>query len=452
MCTECLRTAIRERAKKCPKCRAHYSASKVERIPINFALESVMKFLNSKVNYLPECTEHRLPVTNRCSTHKAWICERCFKENHSSESCKIITISEELDIEKSMQIDESQPCLNAYEKTCKKTEERKKIFQKIINEYTHEIDRYESLINRFQEEIQRKKLSIMQMETFVHKLDTLEDKRFSYDKAVASLKSSESIRGVSRCLDEVQNEAQMLELISKEVEKGLVMLLKAFKPNSESDTDKSLGYYKISIKEGKYHLHIHQDKSTTKSIPTNLQYLEESATSQVYTGETISPMTDGTLTFMDISFPDQEPRRLYMKMVGNTARAKQHLLLVTGQYGYSYKDLRFYKPINKGQPGELLIIHPYDGKRAAPLVEEVTEFDVVEHDITAGLIAGAGFADDDYNGNNALFGVYLRDKPGRMDSQGFGQVTSGLEILQEIANSNKRDKIKVVDCGVVLVW
>ncbi|CAL4133698.1 unnamed protein product, partial [Meganyctiphanes norvegica] len=160
-------------------------------------------------------------------------------------------------------------------------------------------------------------------------------------------------------------------------------------------------------------------------------------------------LTDGILTFMDIAFPMQESRRIYMKMLGNTDRARQHLLFVTGHCGHSYKGLSF-----KSFPdeGNFLTIEPYDGKNAEPLLKDVSVTDVVDHEVRVGLMCGAASENGDPYANNALFGVYLYDAPGEVQDSVFGQVTSGIEILHDIAKSEQTEKIKVVDCGVVVSW
>ena len=113
MCSVCLGTAIKNNSKKCPKCRAYFSATKVEDIPINHPLESMIKLIgvteNNNIKDLPACTEHQIIVTHRCTTHKAWTCKNCVKEDHSSDSCNTIKISEVLDIRKAKQLSLAKP-------------------------------------------------------------------------------------------------------------------------------------------------------------------------------------------------------------------------------------------------------------------------------------------------------------------------------------------------------
>ncbi|CAL4118821.1 unnamed protein product, partial [Meganyctiphanes norvegica] len=366
--------------------------------------------------------------------------------DHSAEVCKIITIKEELNIKKSTKLNQSKPLLNTFEETCKKTNDSKKLCKKVIEENDEEIIRCETMVKSLQEDIQRMKTCKLQMEKnydmFDQKIEALKGKRRSYDKAVTSLKSSETIREVSRCSIEVQNEVEKLESISHELENEVDLMLQTFKTTTDPSLEHSFGEHKFSVKDGMHHIHVLQRNTASKSIPHNLQFSDESD----------PPLTDGMLTFLDIAWPNQKPHRVYMKMIGNIARARQHLILVTGHLGHSYKGLQFYIPFKKGQPGECIVIHPYDGDTAAPLLKDVTVnegYVLMKPRSKAGLIAGAGWNDDL---NTALFCVYLRDDAQRTDDTCFGEVTSGLEILQDIAKSNEIDKIKVVDCGVVIPW
>ncbi|CAL4066044.1 unnamed protein product, partial [Meganyctiphanes norvegica] len=217
-CSKCLEEAITKNSKMCPKCRRNYQASNVKDLPVNFSLMGLVTSLNIPER-LPECNEHQLPVSHRCSTHKIWVCESCQNEDHSPVSCKIITMSEELKIKKATQLDQSQPLLKTFEEKCKQTDDSKTKCKKLIEENDEEIIRLETMVKILQDEIQKRKTSKVQMENnysmFDQKLETIKDKRSSYDNAVTSLQSSETIKGVSKCSVEVKNEAKKIPLISK---------------------------------------------------------------------------------------------------------------------------------------------------------------------------------------------------------------------------------------------
>ncbi|CAL4230361.1 unnamed protein product, partial [Meganyctiphanes norvegica] len=147
LCSKCLKTAIRGNTKMCPKCIQKYSALNVKDLPVNFSLENMMKSANTS-DKLPECAEHQLLVSHRCFTHKAWVCQSCLKEDHSSEACTIITINEQLDIKKSTQLAQCQPFIDAFREICQRSNDCKKQCQKRMEENYEEILRNESIIKR----------------------------------------------------------------------------------------------------------------------------------------------------------------------------------------------------------------------------------------------------------------------------------------------------------------
>ncbi|CAL4209799.1 unnamed protein product, partial [Meganyctiphanes norvegica] len=445
LCSKCLEKAIKKVAKICPTCRKPYSASNVNDLPVNFSLERIVTSTNV-AEKVPECPEHELPVSHRCSSHKAWVCNSCLSKDHSPKSCKIITIDEELSFKKATQLSQAQPLLNALEETCHKTDDTKKQCKQIIEETDKEIIRLETMVKILQEEIQRKKTFKNQIDVkyamFDKKLENIKYKRCTYDEAVTSLMSSDTIREVSTCLVEVEHQAKRLKLISNEIEREENLMLQAFNIPAESTTGLSLGNHKLSVQDGRHHLHVFQGKVNpidSKKGPKSLQFTDEND----------PPSTDGILTFMDFAWPKQRPRRVYMKMIGNTVRARQHMLLLTGQCGSSYRGLTFSTVFKRGQRGEYILIQPHDGKKAAPLFKDVTVTDDIPHMLSAGLVYGAGQGAD--RGNNALFAVKLIVDHGS-STAGFARVTEGLDILQDIAKSDKINEIKCVDCGIVLFY
>lgn len=446
LCTECVEKGIREVNKACPKCRKAYSASNVNDVPINFTLEGVMKLLkifkSAKGSDVPECAEHQLPVSNRCTMHKCWVCQSCLNEDHPLATCKIITVSEELNAKKTTQIDKAKPLLNKLEETCKNLEDCNKLCEKQMEENTEEIERNENIVKNLQEEIQKKKTANIQMvkdhTISKEKLEILKGKISSYDQAMTSLKCSETIKGVSKCSIEVQKEATMLHSISRETEKEVDQMMQDAKVAFVSRFGLSLKNHKLSVRNGKHHLHVLQGYATTLSPPCNSKFSDEVA----------PPQTDGILTFMDFSFPRRhESQRVYIKIFANTARARQHLIMMTGERGLSYVGLEFASHFKKGKPGEHLHIAPYGFSNAMPLLKNVTVNDNNKRKVTAGLVTGAKYQGDF---NNATFAVWLGNWPRYYDNNSFALVTSGLEVLQEIAKSDQREKIVVVDCGVVL--
>ncbi|CAL4071421.1 unnamed protein product [Meganyctiphanes norvegica] len=464
----------------CPTCREEFTANNVEEFKINFALESLGTSKedkpydcedqllanghkspeNTKTENLLECAEHELPVIHRCSTHKAWVCQKCIKRDHSSETCKMITISEELNIKKSSQLSQSQPLLNKFEETCKRSDNCRKHFKKLMEEHSEKILRYETITKNSQEYIQRIETLKNQMEKkyalFDKKLEILEGKRSFYDKSVENLKSSETIKGVSRYLDEVQNEAEKVQLISQEIESEIKLMLEEIKESRESSIEHSFGTQESSVSStvrlwsaaiifaglalvyGCSVSYMQREKTSLEerlheiednlleekqikdeiwrqktSLEKRLHQLEDNLLKEKKIKKDIMALfenghvqTDGIITYMDFAWPNQERRRVHMKMIGNTARARQHLLLCTGPLGHSYIGIYFGIPAMQSKPGEKLRSIAYDGNMAAPLLKDVTINDGDHRHIPkASLVSSAITYENDSPNNGFFFGV-----------------------------------------------
>ncbi|CAL4065785.1 unnamed protein product, partial [Meganyctiphanes norvegica] len=108
----------------------------------------------------------------------------------------------------------------------------KKQCKKVMQECDEEIVKTEKAIKVLQENIERKKNSRMQMDEhyaiFCEKIGKLRNKRHFYDQAVTSLKTSETLKGVSQCSVEVRNETEKLQKIAYEIENELKLMMKAF--------------------------------------------------------------------------------------------------------------------------------------------------------------------------------------------------------------------------------
>ncbi|CAL4184405.1 unnamed protein product, partial [Meganyctiphanes norvegica] len=270
LCSSCLEKAISDNSKMCPKCRRKYQASSMNDLPVNFSL---MGLVTSE--RLPECPEHQLPLSHRCTTHKAWICQSCLTEDHSPGSCNIITLREELSIKKSAQLDLAQQLLNKFEEKCKKSDDSKHPYLKLIEESEYDILRLEAIVNDLQAEIHRKRTFKAQMENnysmFEYKLSIIRGKRSSYDAVVRSLKSSETLKEVSRCSVEVQKEAKKLQLIACEIEKEEELMLRSSDVTAQTRLGLSLGNHKLSVIDGRHHLHVIQEKSNFLTSHKSIQ-------------------------------------------------------------------------------------------------------------------------------------------------------------------------------------
>ncbi|CAL4204064.1 unnamed protein product, partial [Meganyctiphanes norvegica] len=219
MCSKCLKKTIREVSKMCPKCRQHFTAARLEELPVNFSLEGMIK---------------------------------------SSKSLKT-------------QLELAKPCISIFEESCKKAEECKKQSQKIFKEYEEAIIRKENIIAKLQEEIKTQKNARRKMEEKVvvldEKLSGLKEKRNSYEQAITPLNISESIREVFRWSVEVQNEAEKLISVSQGIENEIDQMMRTIRVKDDHLMENSA----LSISNEQAGLHVYQDKHTYNSSPAKLK-------------------------------------------------------------------------------------------------------------------------------------------------------------------------------------
>ena len=112
---------------------------------------------------------------------------------------------------------------------------------------------------KFREKIKRKEKVKKELETKYslnkRKIEILLGKRNLYDQAEKKLKSSETIRKVSQYSTDVQNEAEKLQLILFEIKAEVGLIQQTYKMLDEH----LLGFPKMSVKDGKIHLHVLQN-------------------------------------------------------------------------------------------------------------------------------------------------------------------------------------------------
>ncbi|CAL4127419.1 unnamed protein product [Meganyctiphanes norvegica] len=111
-CSLCMASIIKEKRLTCPGCQAQHSVEIVTQLPVNYELESLLKlqpvpeaeYYHDKAGPISlsdvMCSEHNCDVYLRCVTHKTWICQQCTTDDHPINKCKIISISEELEVRK----------------------------------------------------------------------------------------------------------------------------------------------------------------------------------------------------------------------------------------------------------------------------------------------------------------------------------------------------------------
>ncbi|XP_045123130.1 peptidyl-prolyl cis-trans isomerase CYP21-2-like [Portunus trituberculatus] len=194
---------------------------------------------------------------------------------------------------------------------------------------------------------------------------------------------------------------------------------------------------RISLEDGRLHLYSLQD---TPPSPDALI---------LQMGEVV-PATPPCEVFLDLSWPGSEARRVVVSLPRNNPSGRQFVLLCSGERGACYANTKMHMVVLEGEPGECVWGGDYEnntGKGGAALLPEL---DVLEYwrSGKAGAVGGPK-----YNlPRGAQFSITTKDQlPGDREFPGmFGEVVSGLEVVQEAAKHDPITEVTVEQCGVLL--
>lgn len=157
---------------------------------------------------------------------------------------------------------------------------------------------------------------------------------------------------------------------------------------------------------------------------------------------------DSPVTFLDVALAGELQGRLYITMLDDTPRGRQFTNLCTGEFQFSYRGNKCSFVNNRNRPGESILISGCthtNGTPIAPLVEELTEFGVYKRDVVPGLVVGPRL----YYRDQTLFGICTSEDKGKFNRAAFGQVSSGLDVLDKVIHHKPVSEITIQDCGVV---
>lgn len=167
----------------------------------------------------------------------------------------------------------------------------------------------------------------------------------------------------------------------------------------------------------------------------------------------VVPVAPPCLAFLDLTWPDSEPRRVVVRLSPDTPLGRQFILLCTGQRGPCYAQTTFFHLKYSGQPGERVSGGDYErnnGKGGSPLLPDLDKGDYRKSRL-AGAVHGVWRGDDRTNWNTN-FGILMKDleEEGDPVDTVFGEVKAGMESLTEAAKQYYITDVSVKDCGVLL--
>ncbi|CAL4102211.1 unnamed protein product [Meganyctiphanes norvegica] len=189
---------------------------------------------------------------------------------------------------------------------------------------------------------------------------------------------------------------------------------------------------RVTLQEKKLHLHaLTNDQPPANSLVLPYNVIKDEVTSS------------STLTFLDLAWQGVTRGRIYIRLFGDSGRAKQFLWLCTGEKGHSYFNVAMEYVGFKGQPGEHLYGGNYDDRDCRPLIEGLTSDGEYSHSWSAGLVAGSL--------GEARFKIIVKNRPRATNSLAFGRVEGGLSVAEAACGVTNIEDVVIATCGVVVL-
>lgn len=157
------------------------------------------------------------------------------------------------------------------------------------------------------------------------------------------------------------------------------------------------------------------------------------------------------LAFLDLTWPDSPPRRVYVRLIPdmNVALGRQFVLMCTGHAGPSYARTRLLNLVDSTSKDELVggDYECNDGSGGAPILSGIVSNKVMLP-CAEGLVSGKWHSSES---SSTKFGITTKKHEGYVWVRVFGKVESGLEVVRAAAEVGDVGLVSVVDCGVVVM-
>lgn len=415
-----------------------------------------------------KCLEIGVAPTSHCATCQKWVCDKCGKIDHCEQrGCFLIAKKEAL----TQMRDAHLSGVNATRETIDNTLREMQMYEEQLGAFSLTMQAAFEAIGPEKERVrammQKGKDKKKELEAAV---SAMANDKILPD-ALSSLRNVEELNSKTR-LEIATNASKLLDNkrvihITKEILLSTVQLkMLAESENNEAvvvlashTVSGTVLYSRMTVEGGRIYVH---SLERIKTVPK---------------GSRAMPLTSvqscldrvSALTFLDIGWGGNIKGRLYIRLLGDTLRGRQFLMLCTGEVGPSFRNTTFHRVWWKGLAGEHIWGGDYDkgdGSGGAPVVK-ITDAEKSSLPsgrtlaITAGLVAGR------YEKTNlsSIFRIYTkgaktvtnesqRYSTGNTtevsDEAAFGRVEYGLDILESAVNHNNIKDITIYDCGVVI--
>lgn len=475
VCTPCVQEII-NRNRKCPECRRPFYATMASALPVNYPLLRLSRTLaalslqqgqqaaagpSTSSTRSPrkadagECAAHVSRLVMRCMPCKVWVCKECLVMDHvvpPDGNCLILPVDQALEEMKKSHMEIISTMYLTLQGL--KNEVANEIAQLENNKSLHD-DTVSSLRQILQGELD----VIQEVEA---KKKEATDKMSEVDSWVESLKEAEAgilkaatVRELANaklaardCLanveTQVQREKQRQTSVNMTVPqfgpqnlRGVLQMVKMMYVVDESNGERK--WARVSVHDCLLHLHV---LTHNPPPPTSLIFSYSSVRS-------LLPQ-ESPSTFLDLGWEGHTHGRVYLRMLGDTLRGQQFVLLCSGEKGPSYSKTRLFDVDRVGDKGEIIRGGDYEnnnGTGGAAIIEGVFSGNEYLKEAVPGLLVGAHASQTARLG---VFGVILSAWPHKKTDTGFGVVTSGLGTLRSAARHSPITDITVENCGVVI--
>ncbi|KAG7159483.1 uncharacterized protein LOC121877402 [Homarus americanus] len=475
VCTPCVQEII-NRNRKCPECRRPFYAATASSLPVNYPLLRLSRTL-AAINLqreqavaspttsgtcilgqsdAGECAAHLSRMVLRCITCKVWVCQECLVMDHvvpPDGTCHILPVDQALEEMKKTHMENISTMFLTLQEL--KNEVANQISQLENNKRVHD-DTVASLRPIVQgeldvvQDLEAKKKEAMdkisEVDCWVESLRETEgcivDAATVRELANAKLAARDCLANVeARVQQERERQATFRKTMPRfgpQNLKGVLQMAKTMYVVHEGG-DVERRWARVSVHDCLLHLHVlHHTPPPSPALIFSYSSLR-----------TLVPH-ESPSAFLDLGWEGHTHGRVYLRMLGDTTRGHQFLLLCSGEKGPSYSKTRFFHADRIGEKGEIIRGGDYennDGTGGAGLVEGVTNGGVYHTEAVPGLLVGAHA---NQIGRLGVFGIILSAWPLNKTDTGFGVVTSGLGTLRSAARHTPITDVTVENCGLVI--
>lgn len=470
VCSLCVPSLIKRTVVGCPVCREVSTASNVEELPVNFPVLQMLEQLSpiksskksgkSKPQENPSSSGKKSPHGSRCLDQGVrpcfycdvccqWVCDKCASIDHQSKrSCQVIPLKDALqqmkqrhegnaDAAKSgladalAEISSYQNTLKSYSLLMRATfeciEEEHDRTKKSIDEGHQKAKELAATVSRFPE---AKCLPDSLIAFSDVKKQCAAIQKWNSDELTKTMFHKDFLQMARVLLNTTVQLYANQSTLAKPAPKILAKL----------DTNGGVKYARLSVDGGRVHIHA-------------VEAITEVEGARALPLENVKSILDvsSTLTFLELSWGGNIRGKIYIRLLGNTIRGRQFLLLCLGEQGPSFKNSNFHRIWWKGLPGEHIWGGDYtqgDGSGGAGLIQNYGNIQpaIPAVPVNKGLVAGRYEKEK----ISSIYRIYTKDAKDAKEEAAFGRVEFGIQLIESAMKHNNVKDVTISDCGVVV--